>query len=360
MPQPRPPEEPGTDVTPIAHNPHDRLFKRVFARPAEAASLLQAHLPPPLVAAIQWETLRCVRSEVQPRPLTGAGGARAADLVFEARLVTPDGEGDVQLAILLEHQSTPDPWMPVRLLGYLHGLLERQRSEPSRGRPMPVIPVVLYHGEAPWPAETSLADWLQLPPAVRALVSDFLPDFRYILEQRRPPHPDAYPEPTLIVRVVRVILDHGRNPEIVRLLMGWKAVLHATDPTRTGGETTPTMTDLIDYLYTLKPDLFEQLLAVLESSEAPGTMEIAMNTYQQAIDKGKQIGEELGLRKGEELGLRKGQRALLKRQCERRFGPLPQAADARIEAASEALLECWADNVLTAPTLDAVFGDPPN
>ncbi len=51
---------------------------------------------------------------------------------------------------------------------------------------------------------------------------------------------------------------------------------------------------------------------------------------------------------------------MLKRLCERRFGPLPQPAVARIEAASEDLLLLWAENVLTAQTLDAVFGDPAN
>jgi hypothetical protein len=283
---PRKPPDP--DAALSAQNPHDTLFKRVFARPPEAAALLQAHLPPPLAAAIRWDTLRCVRSEFQP----ALGGSRAADLVFEAGLVTPSGETEVQLAILLEHQSTPDGWMPMRLLGYLHELLDRQRHEAGRRRPIPVIPVVLYHGEAPWTAETGFADWLGLPPDVRALVADFIPDFRYILEQRRPPHPEAYPEAALLVRLVRVALDHGRDPAFYELMRPWRPILFATDPRRAGAETDPPLADFIRYLYTLTTDAFERLLALLESSDAPGTMEIAVNTFQQAIDKGKQIGRQ--------------------------------------------------------------------
>ena len=50
-----------------------------------------------------------------------------------------------------------------------------------------------------------------------------------------------------------------------------------------------------------------------------------------------------------------GESRLLKRQLERRFGPLPQWVSERLGSAKEEELETWSEAVLTAPTLDAVF-----
>jgi hypothetical protein len=56
-------------------------------------------------------------------------------------------------------------------------------------------------------------------------------------------------------------------------------------------------------------------------------------------------------------GMHKGESRLLAKQLERRFGPLPQAVTERLAAATEAQLEAWGEAVLSAPSLEAVFGD---
>lgn len=55
------------------------------------------------------------------------------------------------------------------------------------------------------------------------------------------------------------------------------------------------------------------------------------------------------------LGRKQGQQDILRRQLEKRFGPLPSAIEARLDKAKPADLEAWADAVLDAPTLDSVF-----
>ena len=47
---------------------------------------------------------------------------------------------------------------------------------------------------------------------------------------------------------------------------------------------------------------------------------------------------------------------MLERQLQRRFGRLPPATARRLDGASQADLEAWADNVLDADSLDEVFG----
>ena len=73
--------------------------------------------------------------------------------------------------------------------------------------------------------------------------------------------------------------------------------------------------------------------------------------FQRARDEGIQQG----LSQGREEGIEQGERTLLRRQLRRRFGFLPPETDARIGRASSRDLECWAENVLDAGTLDEVF-----
>ncbi|KYF58941.1 hypothetical protein BE08_05670 [Sorangium cellulosum] len=57
-------------------------------------------------------------------------------------------------------------------------------------------------------------------------------------------------------------------------------------------------------------------------------------------------------------GRQEGERAILLRQLRARFGDLPDAAVARVEAAETAALERWAERVLSANTLADVLDEP--
>jgi hypothetical protein len=65
---------------------------------------------------------------------------------------------------------------------------------------------------------------------------------------------------------------------------------------------------------------------------------------------------EQGRQKLREEGLQQGERRLLLKQLRARFGELPPATVARVEAAEPEVLEAWGEQVLTARSLDEVFG----
>jgi flagellar biosynthesis/type III secretory pathway protein FliH len=62
-----------------------------------------------------------------------------------------------------------------------------------------------------------------------------------------------------------------------------------------------------------------------------------------------------GVLHGIEQGLVKGESKLLRKQLERKFGPLPVNVADRLNNATEIELEQWGDAVLTENSLDAVF-----
>jgi len=82
---------------------------------------------------------------------------------------------------------------------------------------------------------------------------------------------------------------------------------------------------------------------------------------QQFINAGRQEGREEGHAAGRQEGREEGQRSALlsttRRQLIRRFGPLPEAVDAHLATASIPELEALTDQLLDAPSLEALFPD---
>lgn len=75
--------------------------------------------------------------------------------------------------------------------------------------------------------------------------------------------------------------------------------------------------------------------------------------YQQVFAEGRVEGEAKGAAKGRV----EGETALLRRQLERKFGPLPAAAQQRLSAADAETLLVWGERLLDARSLDEVWGD---
>ena len=91
---------------------------------------------------------------------------------------------EVMIYILVEHQSTVDPTMGLRLLSYMCQIWERQRRAyitqevpKSEWQFQPIIPIVFYTGEQKWETLPSLETLMDLPEALR----HFLPRFDVLL-----------------------------------------------------------------------------------------------------------------------------------------------------------------------------------
>ncbi len=146
------PEKPKSPSQPrqIAQ-PHDALFRRVFSEPAQAAALLRETLPPAVRDRFAWNTLRRLPDTFVDERLRRT----ESDLLFEVD--RPGGEPPARLYVLIEHQSSPDPFMALRLLRYCTSILEAAvREAPERKRLPPVLPVVFHQGRRPWPYRASL------------------------------------------------------------------------------------------------------------------------------------------------------------------------------------------------------------
>ena len=86
-------------------------------------------------------------------------------------------------------------------------------------------------------------------------------------------------------------------------------------------------------------------------------LETMMKGYEYQSDFAKKYVAE-GRKEGRDEGRKEGQRDVLLRQLRRRFGELPEATIALVEAAEPAQLEQWADRILVAATLAEVLDEP--
>jgi flagellar biosynthesis/type III secretory pathway protein FliH len=74
-------------------------------------------------------------------------------------------------------------------------------------------------------------------------------------------------------------------------------------------------------------------------------------------EQGIKAGKEQGIKEGKEQGIKEGEQALVRKLLVLRFGKLSADAERRIARASLDELERWAERVLTAKNLAAVFAD---
>lgn len=80
-----------------------------------------------------------------------------------------------------------------------------------------------------------------------------------------------------------------------------------------------------------------------------------------ATKRGVELGVQQGMQKGMQQGMQQGERnkaiAILTRHLTKRFGPLSDATRQRLDTATLDQLDTWADRILDADSLDAVFDE---
>lgn len=150
--------------------PHDALFKSAFEAPASAGALLRELLPPALCDAIAWDTVTGEPGSFVDPELAD----HHSDLRFSARARTGDS---LLVHLLLEHQSTSDPVMPLRTLTYETRIWNRFHKDRPDERLPPIIAVVISHVPGGWTAPRSLDDLfapsIMTIPGLIALVPRF-------------------------------------------------------------------------------------------------------------------------------------------------------------------------------------------
>ena len=196
---------------------HDSGYKLLYSHAAMVRDLLRGFVPGAWVQeALDLSTLeRCSGSYV-----TDDLRDRADDLIWRLRW----GADWLYVYLLLEFQSTVDPWMAVRIqtyLGLLYQDLIRAESLSTAGRLPPVLPVVLYKGGTPWTAADTLEPLIEPAPPV---LDTYRPRQAYLLlDEQRLAKAGPLPERNLCAALFRLEASRGADEAmgIVQALLDW-------------------------------------------------------------------------------------------------------------------------------------------
>jgi len=332
-----------TSTTP---QPHDAIFKGLLGKPEHARSVLRELVPAAVAEAIDWLSLTSVPGNFVDLEL----GQQYTDLLFSACWL----DGSELLAyFLFEHQSAPpkkrDGPMAYRLLRYQVRIWEQWLGQNPEARTLPmIIPVVMYHGQAPWSDPRLFGDVLAVPPAVRSAVEPYLVQFRYLLNDLSAISDDELRARamTAVAKLVCLCLKHARtSPDFLAILSRWMDVVREVARAPNG---LAALAQVLCYILQVSEHVERtELHALLARELGPQAEEAIVTAGQRLIEEGRQLGREES---------RQTLQALLLQQLRQRFGnQVDSATERRVTEAPIAQLENWFRRVLSASTLGELF-----
>jgi hypothetical protein len=229
--------------------------------------------------------------------------------------------------LLLEFQSTVDPFMALRLMVYVGLLwqdLLRQKVLSPSGRLPPVLPLVLYNGDVPWRAARDVSALVEEIPGG---LECYRPRLQHLLlDEKRIADAELEPLRNLAAALFRLGKDRGAEDflRVIGALAEWLSE--------------PGMAELHRAFRIWVQAYLRERLRGVELPEFANLMEVKSMLGQQVVpwtERWKQEGLEEGMEKGMEKALREHLLALqeiLLRNIESRFGRVPDEVRRRVEA----------------------------
>ncbi len=326
----------------------DGAYRTLFAQPDLVRQLLEAFAPAGIVKLLRLEDME----PIQTTFLTQALGRRHTDCIWE--IPTLD-DNPLYLCLVLEFQSSVDSFMAARVATYVsllyEHLIQTQRKRLDQRLP-PVLPIVLYNGEATWGANRSLANFI--PMVVGSHLERYQLQIEYLLidinalgEADKPSEPNlvstlfdmeqaSHHEGLGVVaifdRLLRLTQEHPARVEMRRVfLIFFNGVLSKRGAQMPTGQ----LNDLME-VRTMFENIDQREQRRFEQGRLKG------------IEEGLREGVEKGLREGVEKGLREGVERVVLRLLASKFGVDEAAWKPRLAAMSQEQLDAFMQRALEA------------
>jgi predicted transposase/invertase (TIGR01784 family) len=326
-------------------NPHDRFFKEVFGRPEVAADFLQHYLPPELGRLLDPDprAWRLRPGSFVDRDLR----AHESDLLYQARL--RDGT-DTLAYVLFEHKSWPERLVALQLLRYLVQIAER---DARAGRPLlPVLPIVVYHGQAPWRVPSNSDALFTGPDELRP----YWPTFRFEVIDLSHLHESEIAGAVMTRAAARLLASiydpdlRDELPDILGLLRELEDEREALAMLRTMMAYVARASEAVT-----QEDMERAIRSALPDQGGDIVPTMAEKWLQQGIERGVAQGTARGRELGLEQGLRDGLLGGIELALEVKFGADGLALMPEIAAVTDnTTLRAVRDAIRTARTVEDV------
>ena len=281
-----------------------------------------------------------------------------ADLLYHVPF--RNGEEEVLVYLLMENQSTPDPLIVLRVLGYMVEIwkMEARRQlaegvDPSKIKLSPILPIIFYSGARKWRAGLFLSDLMVSIDAMKRHIPDFETLFLNLHEvQEEVLHGSSIGAALRMLRLEEEPLD--KFAAALKEALGDLADLPGDS----------SITRVLSYLVLLvhhrrAADERESLYNVMRDSKASNdegkeVLDMAMTIAEKLLQDGREEGRTIG----EEVGRVVEARKTLLRQGQKRFAEPNESVSSHIQAITDiSVLEMLLDSVLDAGSWEDLLQD---
>jgi Putative transposase, YhgA-like len=329
----------------------DRAIRRLLMDPHNLRDLI-SDVAGELAAALDFD-----RTEVLDRAfLLEDWRRRESDLLFRVPFRTLEAAPPALVCVLVEHQSSPDLTMPLRMLLYAVLYWERQwkawEEDHPRGRRLeltPVLPVVFHTGLEPWRTHRELAELFVGPPHLRPVAPHWPLLFWEMTE-----HPTAslLGSSSAWLRSLAVIRAEEEDPPTFESVFA--EVLRRLESL--GGSEEMRRKDLLWFVLSWalrrRPEMEkERIAAVAKVSQTDRVRQEEAETMAKSLGLTWEQAEEIRVAESAKQSQLRTRKEDLRALLEKRFGTLPDAVLQRIETATDAVR--LKDGILQALEIDA-------
>ena len=270
------------------NSPHDAVFKHLLSHRATARDFLDIHLPAPLRALCNLNTLRLESGSFIDDELR----ASHSDILYS--LQTQAGEGYIYL--LIEHQSSADRHMAFRLMRYAIAAMQRHLDAGHKTLPLEV-PMLFYHGAiSPYPFSLNWLDEFADPQLAKTLYGCPFP----LIDVTVMPDDDIVQHRR--VALLELMQKHIRQRDLSGITESLAAVVMLGYTNRR--QLRMLFHYMLQYGNTAEPGVFLRRLA----RRLPQYEETLMSIAQKLKQEGRQQGRLEGREEGHLEGLQEGSR----------------------------------------------------
>jgi hypothetical protein len=315
---------------------HANTYKNMFSHKEVIRDLICGFVKQDWINELDFDSLERVSDSF----VTDDIRDREDDIIWRLRL----GPSWIYVYLLIEFQSTVDNTMAIRIMTYI-GLLYQDLIKTKKvlsGEKLPpVLPIVLYNGAPRWNAPVEVSE---LIAHVAGGLEIYKPHLRFLLldEGAYKDH-ELAPLKNLVAAIFR--LENSPSPEkmkeILIALLEWLNFPEQQHLVRAF---------IVWFRRVLCPDASDEIPRIENLQEAK-TM-LVENVAKWAED----IRRE-STKKAKKEGKKEGQVNLLTKQLKLKFGHFPSKYHTMIQTANVRIIEGWAEKILTANTIDDVFGE---
>jgi len=260
--------------------------------------------------------------------LTDDWRLRTVDLLFEVPYV--DEAAAALVAILIEHQSDTDPFVPLRTLLTTTGFWERAwREWEAKAKPRPpfvlppVIPIVLYTADVPWGSKRTIAEMLGAPQVLHPFAPAWSPVF-WNLAERAPEHLLACGPWMQLMTLMRISgEEEARFLDICREAIRRLIPIRETEHVRWS----ELLARILTYAIWRRPKEEEQAPRDIAEKENPA--------YKQEVQAMAETGGEYLMRQGAHREALRRTRQHLRLLLESKFNSLPERLVQEIEGTDD-------------------------